>query len=71
MYPPLCCAVKKVEAGYAVGGGLEYVFAPGWSAKLEYQYIDLGDESLSNIGSNLRTETAPRLIIASIPSASA
>ena len=27
----------ETEAGYAVGGGLEYVFAPGWSAKLEYQ----------------------------------
>lgn len=40
------------ETGYAVGGGLEYVFAPGWSAKLEYQYIDLGDQSLSGVASN-------------------
>lgn len=28
--------------GYTVGGGLEYMFAPSWSAKLEYQYYDLG-----------------------------
>ena len=47
----------ETEAGYAVGGGLEYVFAPGWSAKLEYQYIDLGNQSLSNIASNLRTDS--------------
>jgi opacity protein-like surface antigen len=40
------------ETGYAVGGGVEYVFAPGWSAKLEYQYIDLGDQSLSGVASN-------------------
>lgn len=24
--------------GYTVGGGLEYMFMPSWSAKLEYQY---------------------------------
>jgi len=48
---------NETEAGYAVGGGLEYVFAPGWSVKLEYQYIDLGDQSLSNIASNLRTDS--------------
>jgi outer membrane immunogenic protein len=28
--------------GYTVGGGLEYMFAPNWSAKVEYQYYDLG-----------------------------
>ncbi len=43
----------ETDIGYAVGGGVEYVFAPGWSAKLEYQYIDLGDQSLSNVASDL------------------
>jgi outer membrane immunogenic protein len=47
----------ETETGYAVGGGLEYVFAPGWSAKLEYQYIDLGEQSVSNVASNLRTDS--------------
>ena len=28
--------------GYTVGGGLEYMFAPNWSAKAEYQYYDFG-----------------------------
>ena len=28
--------------GYTVGGGLEYMFAPSWSAKVEYQYYDFG-----------------------------
>lgn len=28
--------------GYTVGGGLEYMFAPSWSVKAEYQYYDLG-----------------------------
>ena len=28
--------------GYTVGGGLEYMFAPNWSAKVEYQYYNFG-----------------------------
>ncbi|HEX2632139.1 MAG TPA: outer membrane protein [Bradyrhizobium sp.] len=29
--------------GYTVGAGLEYMFAPNWSAKIEYQYYNFGD----------------------------
>src|SRR2546430_2855589 len=28
--------------GWTVGAGLEYMFAPSWSAKAEYQYYDFG-----------------------------
>ena len=31
--------------GYTVGGGLEYMFAPSWSAKIEYQYYNFGSTS--------------------------
>ncbi|MGO9486919.1 MAG: outer membrane protein [Rhodomicrobium sp.] len=34
--------------GYAAGGGLEYAFNPAWSGKVEYQYINLGNDSLTN-----------------------
>jgi outer membrane immunogenic protein len=34
---------KDWKAGYAVGGGVEGAFGGGWSAKLEYLYVDLGD----------------------------
>ena len=30
------------RAGWTVGGGGEWLFAPKWSAKLEYLYYDLG-----------------------------
>jgi outer membrane immunogenic protein len=33
---------KDVKAGWAVGAGVEGAFGGGWSAKLEYLYIDLG-----------------------------
>lgn len=29
--------------GWTVGGGVEYMFAPSWSAKVEYQYYDFSD----------------------------
>ena len=28
--------------GYTVGAGAEYMFAPNWSAKLEYMYYNFG-----------------------------
>lgn len=35
---------SKVLSGWTVGGGLEYMFAPKWSAKAEYMYADYGSE---------------------------
>ncbi|WP_024510078.1 outer membrane protein [Bradyrhizobium sp. ARR65] len=29
--------------GWTVGAGLEYMFAPNWSANIEYQYYNFGD----------------------------
>lgn len=31
--------------GYTVGAGLEYMFAPSWSAKVEYQYYNFGSSN--------------------------
>ena len=28
-----------------MGGGVEYAFAPNWSAKIEYNYMDFRNES--------------------------
>jgi outer membrane immunogenic protein len=35
------------RGGFAVGGGGEFRFSPNWSAKFEYQYIDLGSAPIS------------------------
>ncbi len=34
-------------AGWTVGAGLEWTFAPQWSLKGEYLYYDLGDVTLN------------------------
>ena len=33
------------QSGWTVGGGVEWSFAPAWSAKLEYNFIDLGSDA--------------------------
>ena len=33
---------SSTRAGYVVGAGFEWMFAPSWSVKGEYQYINLG-----------------------------
>jgi outer membrane immunogenic protein len=33
--------------GYTVGAGLEYMFAPNWSAKIEYMYYNFGSTTFT------------------------
>jgi outer membrane immunogenic protein len=41
--------VEKTRWGWTVGAGLEYAFAGNWSGKIEYNYLDFGDEKVSFI----------------------
>ena len=50
------------RAGWVLGAGVEYSFAPDWSLKVEYNYIDFGtktinfsDGAVENIKQNLST----------------
>jgi len=38
------------KTGWTVGGGVEWMFAPQWSTKLEYLYIDTGDRDVTLFG---------------------
>jgi outer membrane immunogenic protein len=47
--------------GYTVGAGLEYMFAPNWSAKAEYQYYNFGHTTFTSgpaeiVGSRFRDD---------------
>jgi outer membrane immunogenic protein len=37
---------SKLRTGWTWGGGLEWAFAPNWSAKLEYLFVDLGEKPI-------------------------
>ena len=45
--PQAFTASGNRKDGYTVGGGLEYMFAPNWSAKAEYQYYNFGNTTLT------------------------
>jgi outer membrane immunogenic protein len=50
------------EQGITAGAGLEYMFAPNWSAKAEYQYYTFGDTTLTTgpaaiVGKRFRDDT--------------
>jgi outer membrane immunogenic protein len=42
---------KDVKAGWTAGAGIEGALGGGWSAKLEYLYIDLGKTELTSAAS--------------------
>jgi outer membrane immunogenic protein len=44
---------SQTHTGYTVGGGLEYLFTPNWSAKAEYMYTSLGGETYNFAGQPL------------------
>jgi len=35
----------NVLVGGTIGAGIEYAFAPHWTAKIEYNYVDLGSNT--------------------------
>jgi outer membrane immunogenic protein len=39
-------AIGNHRDGYTVGAGAEYMFAPSWSAKLEYMYYNFGTTTI-------------------------
>jgi outer membrane immunogenic protein len=41
---------SQTHSGFTIGGGLEYLFTPSWSAKAEYMYTSLGGETYNLLG---------------------
>ena len=44
---PLSTDITDTRVGWVVGAGVEYAFAPQWTAKIEYNYMDFGSERVS------------------------
>ena len=44
---PATVELTDTRVGWTVGAGVEYAFAPNWSAKLEYNYMDFGTRAVS------------------------
>ena len=46
-YTPGSVELSDTRIGWTAGAGVEYAFAPQWSAKLEYNYMDFGSRTVS------------------------
>jgi outer membrane autotransporter protein len=50
-------SVNDTRGGYAFGLGAEWMFGPGWSTKLEYDYLGFGNNSyaLGGVGASVNS----------------
>jgi outer membrane immunogenic protein len=44
---------RRSRKGWTAGAGFEWAFSENWTAKGEYLYVDLGDETVTENGGNL------------------
>jgi outer membrane immunogenic protein len=49
---------SHVHSGYTIGGGIEYMFAPNWSAKAEYMFTHLEGQTYTLAGVGFDSGTA-------------
>jgi len=56
--PGFAVSDSHVHSGYTIGGGIEYMFAPNWSAKAEYMFTHLESQTYTLAGVALDSGTA-------------
>jgi len=49
---PATAGVTDTRLGWVVGAGVEWAFAPQWSAKVEYNFMDFGTDNVSFVPTN-------------------
>ena len=45
--PGVLFTADETRFGWTIGGGIEYMFLPNWSAKIEYDYYGFPDKSIT------------------------
>jgi len=57
--PPLTtdATARRTYTGWTIGAGVEYALTQNWLIKSEYQYMDLGQRSISAVASDGITDT--------------
>lgn len=63
-------SVSDTRSGWLVGGGIEWGIAANWSAKIEYNYLDFGSDTLQFVtplgGSSVDVESKSHVIKAGL-----
>ena len=47
---PFSVTASETRTGWMLGAGVEYAFYSNWSAKLEYNFLDFGNERITLLG---------------------
>jgi len=50
------------KTAWTIGGGVEWMFAPKWSAKAEYLYLDTGDRSVNLFGNTFTARARDNIV---------
>jgi outer membrane immunogenic protein len=58
--------VSDLRWGWTVGGGVEYGFAPNWSAAVEYNYVDTGSKDEGVPSDNVFDRITQRIHMATL-----
>jgi outer membrane immunogenic protein len=53
---PFVTEISDTRWGWTAGAGVEYAFAPQWSAKLEYNYMDFGTRNYTFAAGGISTD---------------
>jgi outer membrane immunogenic protein len=59
-------STSKTRTGWTVGGGVEWMFMPRWSAKVEYLYLDTGDINNTVLGVPVTTQLRDNVVRAGV-----
>ena len=54
------------KAAWTVGGGVEWMFLPKWSAKLEYLFIDTDDTNVTLFGTTFTGRARDNVVRAGV-----
>lgn len=54
------------KSGWTVGGGVEWMFVPNWSAKLEYLYLDTDTTSVTLFGTTFDARAKQNIVRAGL-----
>jgi outer membrane immunogenic protein len=64
VFPCATASASGTSIGFTVGAGMEWMFAPNWTVKAEYLYLDLGKRTIS--GPTVPTTVPPGVFAAGV-----
>jgi outer membrane immunogenic protein len=57
---------NATKSGWTAGGGVEWLFLPKWSAKLEYLFVDTDTTNVTLFGANFETRAQQNIVRAGL-----